>query len=443
MLWDDRDTRVTPHAIRERVRKEQGSCALIVDDADLHGRHTAQLVLDLVPTKEHFLFVLGVRSTKVDMIAHTVLQSQTADLQEMVVPGLTDEDIDKLIGVLDKFHRLGVLKGKTDSERRQAFSDNAGRQLLVAMINATSDERFEDKARNELTDLAGVDRYVYSLVCVASSLRQYVTKDEVMLAAGDSGGEAAGALQRLVGRRLIIARPPSYEYRARHRVIADLVVDRLQELQELRDALVGLAFAVACKINPAMSKDERPWRFLIRVMNHDFLGRVLGVMAARDIYVEVEGLVAFDYHYWLQRGSLEVQMGDLGLATQFLDQARSLSPDDYLVQTVYGYLMMRKAHEHPDRQHAREYLDEGIAILEGVVAERGRTTPYPFHVLGSQGLLWSREDASLLGAAKREFLGDLLKTVKKGCEYHPWSPALQELRTAIETELLYTVTVRR
>jgi Mrp family chromosome partitioning ATPase len=175
VLWDDRDTRVTPHSIRERVRRESGKVALIVDDADLFGHQMSQLLLDLVPTKENFLFVVASRSTKVNAITHAVLRAKTVNLQELSVPGLSDEDIDKLIAVLDKFHRLGVLKGKSAAERRRAFSEQAGRQLLVAMINATSGERFEEKARAEVTDLEGAARYAYSLVAVASSLRQVAT----------------------------------------------------------------------------------------------------------------------------------------------------------------------------------------------------------------------------------------------------------------------------
>jgi hypothetical protein len=79
---------------------------------------------------------------------------------------------------------------------------------------------------------------------------------------------------------------------------------------------------------------------------------------------------------------------------------------------------MRKANEHRERQHAHDYLVEGISVLEDVIADKGKITPYPFHILGSQALIWSREDRSLLGVAKREFLGDVLEQVKKGCEYH-------------------------
>ena len=49
----------------------------------------------------------------------------------------------------------------------------------------------------------------------------------------------------------------------------------------------------------------------------------------------------------------------------------------------------------------------------------------------------------MLGVAKREFLGEVLEQVKKSCEYHPWNEQLQELRVAIETEVFYSVTVKR
>ena len=442
VFWVDRDSRVAPHVIRERVKRESSRAALIVDDADLYGRQMAGVVLDLVASRPGLLCVIAARSTKIDAIKHSIGRARTVTLQEHIVPGLSDEDIDKLIGVLDRFHRLGILKGKSHAERRRALAEHAGRQLLVAMINATSEERFEEKAKNEVTDLEGIDRYVYALVCVTSALGHYLTKDEVMLAAGEGGGDAAGSLDALVARRLIVARPPRYEYRARHRVIAELVLEHLQVLKELKDTLVGLAFAAGSKVNPAMRKQERPWRFLNRLMNHEFLGRVLGVMDAREVYVEIEGLVAFDYHYWLQRGSLEVQRGDLALATQYLDQARSLAPTDFLVQTAYGYLLMCKAIEHPGRQHAGAWLEEGMNLLEGVIAERGKDTAYPYHVLGTQGLAWAEVEPSLTGAAKRQFLGEILEKVKKGFDLHPTSKALEELIPVMKREILYTVSTR-
>jgi len=41
-------------------------------------------------------------------------------------------------------------------------------------------------------------------------------------------------------------------------------------------------------------------------------------MEARDIYEELESILSWDYHYWLQKGSLEVEAGDIRLAENFL-----------------------------------------------------------------------------------------------------------------------------
>jgi hypothetical protein len=53
-----------------------------------------------------------------------------------------------------------------------------------------------------------------------------------------------------------------------------------------------------------MARGARPFRLLRKVINHDFLLNVLTPEDARSIYDEVEGALAWDYHYWLQRAGL-------------------------------------------------------------------------------------------------------------------------------------------
>jgi hypothetical protein len=55
-----------------------------------------------------------------------------------------------------------------------------------------------------------------------------------------------------------------------------------------------------------------------RTRRSDFLLRTIGVMSARDFYTRLEALLSSDYHYWLQRGSLEVEVGDVRKAENFL-----------------------------------------------------------------------------------------------------------------------------
>src|SRR4029077_17010554 len=116
-------------------------------DADLYGRELQNLLLDLVPHTPNFLFVFAVRAGKLDQITRATRAHGDLRIHEHVVPPLTDEDIDALIEVLDKNKRLGILTGASKSDRQKAFREQAGRQLLVAMIQATSDEHFAKKAQ--------------------------------------------------------------------------------------------------------------------------------------------------------------------------------------------------------------------------------------------------------------------------------------------------------
>jgi hypothetical protein len=396
------------------------------------------LLCDLVPGSKHFLFVFATRSNKLDDVTSAVNAAAELQIHEHVVPPLTDSDIDGLIAVLEKYNRLGILTGASMPERRNAFRDQAGRQLLVAMIQATSGEIFEKKAQDEYVGLERSQKYPYALIAVATSLRNSLTKDEVLLAQGDSTDEVLAALDRLTARHLIITPRSTFEYRCRHRVIADLVFDKLKELGELNEVLIGLAWALATKVGPSVDRHARAFKFLTRVINHDFLLRTIGPMSARDVYSRIEAVLSWDYHYWLQRGSLEVEAGDIRRAENFLSAAMSLGSGDFRVDTAYAYMLMRKAWEAPSDLHAEEYFDSGIKTLEDIIEQYGKFSEYPYHVIGSQGIAWVHR-CGWSGEDKRTLLQRLAETVDQGLKCHLKSENLLRLREDLKKEILLTV----
>lgn len=437
VLWIDRDSQAASPLIRQRVREAKGPVILAIDDADLFGRQLVNLMRDLVPARQDLLFVAAMRSSKVDELSGAIRASGDMELFEHTIPNLTDADIDALIQTLDRHNRLGILKGKSASERRSAFQAEAGRQLLVAMIQATSGRRFEEKVHSELFELEEPQRFVYGLIAVASASRLYLTRDEILIGSGEVTGDVIAALDRLVARHIVVAAPPTYRYRARHRVVGDLILDKLAEIGALKDVLAGLAFAAASKVDPVLDRRDRAWRLLVRVINHEFLLRVLKVHEARSVYEQVESILSFDYHYWLQRGSLEVQAGDVRDAENFLSQAISLAPDDYRVETAYAYMQLRKACEEPYRADAAALADGALARLEAVIQYRGSLDAYPYHVLGSQGLSWARR-AGLQPLEFRALLERLLKIVEDGLKKHAGSRELQKLHSDLRREYLMT-----
>jgi hypothetical protein len=400
------------------------------------------LVRDLVPSRPEFLFAFGVRSQRLDSLLDPIARANEVTVVEHVVPSLTDDDIDSLISVLERHSRLGILMGAPNHVRKKAFSDKCGRQLLVAMIEATSGDRFEQKATSELNELEGIQRFVYAVVSVATTHRHFLTRDEILLAAGGLPGDPLDAVSKLAARHLLVAPPPSYQYRARHRVVADIVFDSLQHQGQLAPLLKALVYALASKVDPAGDRKDRVRRLLIRLLNHDYLLTVIGINDARNLYASIEGLIGTDYHYWLQRGSLEVEHGDLRRAELFLDQARSLGPnDDYRVDTEYAYLLMRKAIEAPADTKAPRWIEDGTQMLEGVIAARGDQDFYPFHVLGSQGLSWSRRGPHSKDE-RRRLLTYYMNVVDQGIRRHPAQRDLRQLHTDLKQNYLQTAVTR-
>ena len=155
------------------------------------------------------------------------------------------------------------------------------------------------------------------------------------------------------------------------------------------------------------------------------------------MYDRLEDVLSWDYHYWLQRGSFEVEDGDLERATNFLSQARALSPGDAKVETAYAFLLMKKAAKNPNHADARAWLEEGWETLSEMAQTSGRVDPYPYHILGSQELSWARH-APLTVVEKRRVLASLLKTLEEGVKYHPRAEDLAKLRADLTNEWLGT-----
>jgi len=388
-FWVDEESNIQPAGLRSAILSTDGPVAILVDDGDLWGATVSRWARELPGIKPGVLFAVAVRSTRLE----GVLDRDTLGFEpiEISMPHLTDIDIDSLIGVLDRENRLGVLKGLSHEERVAAFRKEAGRQLLVAMIQATSGKLFREKVLEEFQELSPLQRQIYATLCLVSSQRWTMDRQEIILACGSLGNEILDAVESLARRNVIARRDIHSNYGARHRVIADEIVHAMEFRQYMATVLEGVCFAFASGVNSGLPRNNRLWRRLIRFLNHQFILQVTTPDIGRQVYENVEQLLQWDYHYWLQRASLEVEQGDLDLATNFLDQARSISPGERTVETEYAYLLIKRASKTPEHGSAEEWFTEGRKYLEELIGQSGSRDSYPYHVLGSQGLAWARQ----------------------------------------------------
>jgi hypothetical protein len=436
--WIDEQSNIEPNRLYQLMKdkEKEAPLAILIDDADLWGYLISSWARELPKSQPRILFALALRSTKI-----TGLMDPTTlggiEPYDIVMPHLTNKDIESLIEVLDRENRLGILKGKSHKERIDAFQQEAGRQLLVAMIQATSGKRFEVKAVEEFQELPPLSRQIYAVICLVSSQRFTLDREEILLASGRADNEALNELESLVKRNVVFRYNPLTGYKARHRVISDVVINATEFLAFRGAVLEGVSFAFASRVSPVTPRTNRTWRKLIRFINHEFILQLVSPEDGRRVYDRLESLLSWDHHFWLQRGGLEVQEGDLNLATNFLSQAKSLAPEDGFVKTEWAYLLMKKAARYPTNANARDWFKEGYTDLLERIEERGNIDSYPYHILGSQTLAWVHT-AQLSLLEKRELLHDTLEMVNKGKAIHHSSKELDELAEALKSEWLLT-----
>jgi hypothetical protein len=436
VLWFDGkdETELRLYQLRNRVRDAKAEF-LFVDDADSFGPVSGQFLRDVAKENTDLRIVAGVRANRLRGIG--LEPGENIDALELTVPGLTDSDIDRLIDALDAANRLGFLKGKPHSEQRQIFRRSFDRQLIVAMIEATSGERFDELIRNECSELTGVAYELYAMTCFVTVLGFGIRREELLLALGGDNAEALGELQRLLDRRLLVS-DDSGLIRARHRVIGEHALTHVKTSGHMANVIEGLAFAFATKVGPGHDTRSREHRLLSKLINHDFLIEQIGdPQQIRPIYALVEDIMRWDFHYWLQRGSYEVERGSISHAENFLAQATSLAPDNLFVRTEWAYMVLVKAAGEAEGGVAlhREHADEAFAQLAEIIDTHGARTPYPFHVLARQGMQWL-DRATLSDEDRAKYLGQILSYIRDGMKRHPRSRELRTIEKNVETAYL-------
>ena len=431
--WVDPEEDFSPRDIRAFARQQRKPYALVIDDADIYGSQLTPLLRELISGELPAIMLIGIRSGRVDrFINSTVLDDSM--LAETTVPLLTDDDIEKLIAVLIRENRQGMLRGRSKSEQVALFREQSGRELLVAMIQATSGKKFSEKVIEEFLELSTEQARIYGLIAVSSSFRFGMSSQDILIALADETNASLNAIETLISRKLM-RRGYDGTVFLRHRVIAEVVRDYLQTNGFLSAILQGLAAVAASRSVELRQSGSRARRILRSILNHDFLIRSLGIESTRNLYGSLEEILSWDHHYWLQRGSFEVERGDLSLAQNFLSQARGLAPNDPYVETEWAYLLFAQANANPTGSGAEQAVEDATAILQVQMNQPNRRDGYPFHVMGSQGLAWSRRGIHLK-AEKIRYLRQLYEDVNRGVARSPSSRDLVQLRDDIQRESL-------
>ena len=441
VFWVDRNTEIGPGKILNFLVSEKEIDVLAIDESDGYGSGLSHLLREASRADVFPLILFEMRSHFIDRcLVHSSLKG--IEPIELVVPKLTDRDIKRLIGSLDKENRLGKLKGETLNKQMAAFRDKADRELIVAMYEATTGLRFRDKVVDELDQLEEPAKSIYALTAVASSRRFNLSKDEIILGIGDTSNTTVNEIERLVKRRLLIhSRNDKTLYTCRHRIIGEFVQSAVHQQGMMYPIVSGLLRMAALRTNAQMSPSAKPRRMLRVFINHDFIYKMLDLNQAQELYAELESILNHSYHFWLHRGSIEVEYGSVEDAENYLAQALGLAATDPLVKNEWAYLLFKKATKVPGALEAPKWAEDAENILIELIYE-DKSHPHPYHVLGSQGLIWSR--VGIRETEKRvSYLQRVEKHLLRGVDEFPTNTKIKEIAQKIKQEYLNTAVKQR
>lgn len=420
------------------IDRLQTAPVLLIDDAQSLGGRLNELLSELQNLRVPLTIVLAMRSNSLGTIEGWLPLLHHAPLER-----LTDADIARLVAHLREKGFLGSAARLDDGRVEALFRERLDRQLLVALLEVTRDDQFHRIIATEYAELGEQElKLLYLTAAVAYSAGSAVTKDQLLASSTWEPARVLSAFEQEF-RNILVGLPTSSERMApRHELIAESIADRAP-LEELRQAYERLAAVLFHDMDPsARSGPGRTWfRLYKKIINHQVIFRRFrrDMEQCRTVYESMRVLAQGDSHFWLQYGTLELQDGgDLRAASIYLTTAAGLNPDDWFISNAIGHLRLLEACGANSRDAALRLLEEGKAVLAGLIERYGDISPYPWHTLIAHEREWIRvwlQDRP----ERRRALEALHGVAEEAKAAHPTNVNIAEVERLVLRDYLATV----
>lgn len=418
------DGQLSFDAIRELSRVTNERIFLFVDDID---EHVLQ-VLDLIENSQRYSIALTVIGTaRINEWNMSCEELKPFVLQDFELKYLSSREIDSLLDLLERHRSLFRLENASRPERRAAFVQRAGRQLLVALHEATLGKPFEDIVSDEFSAVRPDEaRLLYLGVCFLNQFDVAVRAGIVNRVYGvrftDFTEQFFQPLEGLVFTEYDrFSR--DYAYITRHPHIAELVVARaLSDHHEKLDAYLQMINSM----NIDYESDRRAFRKLLR--GRSLLEEFSDHQMIETIYRNAR-LKAQDSAYLLhQMGIYEMNRpdGNLQVASQHLNQAKVLAPNDRTIVHSLAELQLRRAERAGTTPEFHSLIDEAQSLARSLTGTNA-VVSHGFHTLAKVYMaklskMQGQEEST--DAAITHAIRDVEKVLQEGLQRFPNDPYL-------------------
>ncbi len=377
-LYFDSTNPIDANAIFEIIANADERVYLFVDQASDHVNDILQLIVRARKREERITVIVAERTNEWNIDCDT-LNHHVNEVYDVKYLKLTE--INKLIGKLIEFGSLGLLEGLTDKQRIDAFEHKAGRQLLVALHEATFGKPFEeiifDEYKNIEPDMA---RRIYQTVCVLNRLRVPVRAGIIKRVHGVTFSEFSKRffepLEAVVyARRYEAARDMSYS--ARHPWIAEIVFERSLPNTDER---LALYLRIIDAIDVGYDSDRKAYRSLIKAK--ELLRLFPDPKMVKAIYDHAGRINDNDPYFYQQRAIYEMRRDNPNyeFAYEKLKLAERLAPYDRSVKHSLSELELLRAKYAKTEIEEQKHTNTAVQIAQLLTGPNAESS-HGYHTL--------------------------------------------------------------
>jgi hypothetical protein len=333
--------KISSSAVTEIANVTGERIFIFVEDAPENAQHLLATCKSLSKQGVDVTLLSTARTNEWNMLCLELSEYVT---DEYDLKYLSHKDIGKLLTLLEKHGALGTLEGLDLESRRQALTERAGRQLLVALHEATLGKSFVEIIRDEYEHVhPKAAQQMYLTICVLNRFSVPVRAGMISrmynITFDQFKSKFFGPLELIVKTRYnpIIR---DYEYSARHPHIAEIVFEEI-----LRDAEERLAECIRClqNLNVSFEADRKAFRRLTRA--NDLLQVFPDHAKVRIIDAQAMKTAGDDTELLHQMVIYEMKRpnGSLDEANRLLQTAYAKSPQNYTIVHSLAELKLRLA----------------------------------------------------------------------------------------------------
>lgn len=314
----------------------------------------------------------------------THLDAYITGLYEL--PYLSDGEIESLLQLLTKNKSLGTLQGKTLTEQKEALGKHAGRQLLVALHEATLGKPFSDIVFDEYNSISSRRaQSLYLTTCIFHRLNVPVRAGLISRVHGipftEFQDELFKPLEYIVFARMN-EKIRDYEYRTRHSHIAEIVFERvLNQNQDRFDEYMRIINS----IDVDYSADFEALKGIVNA--RELLNLFPDPQMIRQIYDTAKKRDPYNPMLLQQEAIFEMNSpnGSLEKSSIILQKASKLAPYNKAITHSLSELARRKAENSANTIEKKKYREEAKILSIGLI-RNGTITAYPYHTYIKIGL---------------------------------------------------------